>query len=53
MINKYKIEGEFIYLKEAEKSEELKDAASEKMREACIKMKKKMGGDVSECDTQD
>lgn len=37
----------------AAKTKELKDATAKKLREACIKMKEKMGGDVSECDTKD
>lgn len=36
-----------------EKGAEMMDAGAEKVRKACIAMKKKMGGDVSECDSKD
>ena len=36
-----------------EKSADMMDAGAEKVREACIAMKEKMGGDVSECDSKD
>ena len=38
------------YDKTAEKTGEWKDAAAKKAHEACVAMKEKMGGDVSECD---
>lgn len=39
--------------KMVKKSADMMDAGAEKVREACIAMKEKMGGDVSECDSKD